>query len=260
MTPCRACLLVAVFLPALTLANETVTVAVASNFHVTAKEIAMRFEESTGIDVRLSPGSTGKLYAQIVNGAPYDVFLAADIDRPQKLVEAGLAASESYFEFAVGRLVLWSANSRFEDHECLDELRRGNYKYLAIANPETAPYGAAARKFLKDEGLWDDADGKLVYGENIAQTFQFVATGNATFGLIAASQLYAGNAGSNCVLRQMSDGRAAPEVRQAGVVLARSKARSAATRFRRFMQTTEVRELIQRHGYSAVAEPIDEVR
>ena len=248
----------AVLLPAFAAANETVTVAVASNFHTAAKEIATRFEESTGIDVRLSPGSTGKLYAQIVNGAPYDVFLAADTARPRKLVEDGLAATESYFVFAKGYLVLWSIDPQYEDRECLTDLRQGNYRYLAIANPETAPYGAAAREFLQAEGLWDGAQGKLVYGENIAQAFQFVATGNATLGLVAASQLLSGIASaSTCVDRQAADGPSAPEVRQAGVVLANSKAAGAAMRFRSFMQSAEVRELIGRHGYGAPAEPLD---
>ena len=129
------------------------------------------------------------LYAQIVNGAPYDVFLAADTKRPKRLEEEALAVSGSRTSYASGSLVLWSADSALANQSCIEALRSGSYRRIAIANPLTAPYGLAAEEFLKATGVFDEASKRLVYGENIAQTLQFVATGNASLGLIAAAQL-----------------------------------------------------------------------
>jgi molybdate transport system substrate-binding protein len=165
-----------------------VRVAVASNFARTLEVVAVRFEAATGHQVVLAPGSTGKHYAQIRNGAPFDLFFAADVRRPRLLEEAGIAAPGSRFTYAVGRLVLWSPQPGYVDPEG-QVLAKGGYRYLAIANPRLAPYGAAARDVLEGLGLWQSVQRRLVRGENIAQAYQFVASGNAELGFVALSQL-----------------------------------------------------------------------
>ena len=250
----RASLLFALLLPLIASGKETLSLAVASNFHVTAREIASRFERSSGIDVRLSSGSTGKLFAQIVNGAPYDVFLAADTERPKRLLADGLAVKDSLIVYATGFLALWSADSSLDDGDCLAALRRQDYNYLAVANPDIAPYGAASRDFLQAEGLWEAAADKLVLGGSIAQTYQFVATGNARLGLVAASQLKIGDGERPaCVEYPLAIATSPLEIPQAGVVLTRTKVAAAAARFMSFMQSSEVRALIRDDGYDVNA-------
>lgn len=225
--------------------------AVASNFQVTATKIATRFTESTGIEVRIVAGSTGKLYAQIVNGAPYDIFFAADTDRPMRLAAAGVANSGSYWVYATGRLVLWSNNPKFAERDCYLDLTDGNYSFLAMANPNIAPYGSVAREFLIARGLWGDAQNKLVFGENVSQAFQFVASGNATMGLVAASQVVANTRfDTSCNRPLRSQAGDAIAVHQGAVMLTRSKNRVAASRFIDFMQTKEISVLLEKSGYS----------
>ena len=185
----RWLLLVAALLPICVQADDIVRLAVASNFTRTAIELSERFSETSDIDVRISSGSTGKLYAQIVNGAPFDVFLAADSERPRLLEQGGYALEGSRVTYATGALVLWSGDEALTGRECREVLQLGEYRHLAIANPATAPYGAAAKSFLEEAGLWEAARERAVYGENIAQTLHFVATGNATLGFVAAPQL-----------------------------------------------------------------------
>lgn len=179
-------ILVALLLAGDAAAEEEVLVAVASNFAHTATQLAARFEEQTGTAVRLSSGSTGKLYAQIVNGAPYDVFLAADAARPAILEHSGRVVPGSRRTYAIGRLVIYSIRA----DDCLAALRDPHGGHIAIANPVTAPYGAAARQYLERAGLWDGVSARAVYGENIAQTLQFASTGNAVVALVARSQLH----------------------------------------------------------------------
>jgi molybdate transport system substrate-binding protein len=169
-------------------AAETLTIAVASNFSRPALELASRYEETTGLPVRITTGSTGKLYAQISNGAPFDILLAADSARPALLERSGLGVAGSRFTYAIGGLVLWTFDTEFTDLDCRAALTDLGRNRLAIANPETAPYGAAAKQFLQSVHLWEKVTPHLVYGENIAQALQFVASGNASLGLIAKSQ------------------------------------------------------------------------
>ena len=121
-----------------------------------------------------SGGSTGKLYAQIVNGAPYDVFLAADLERPRQLEADSLALKNSFFVYAKGFLVLWSSDATFSGKDCLQAFERGRFRKLAIANPTTAPYGAAAKRYLERNAHWVDVADRVVYGESVSQAFQFV--------------------------------------------------------------------------------------
>ncbi|TDT41712.1 molybdate transport system substrate-binding protein [Halospina denitrificans] len=167
---------------------DEIRVAAASNVTGAARALAERFEVETGHEVVLAFGSTGKHYAQIRNGAPFHAFLAADVERPRRLVEEGVAVDGSRFTYARGALVLWSPEPDYVD-AAGRVLKEGSYRYLALANPRLAPYGRAARQVLEARGLWGATEGRRVMGENIAQTFQFVRTGNAELGFVAASQL-----------------------------------------------------------------------
>ena len=150
--------------------------------------LARSFEESTGHQVKLVFGSTGKHYAQVRNGAPFDVFFSADIERPRLLEEEGIAIAGSRFTYAIGKLVLWSPMADYVDSKG-NVLEKGEFNYLAIANPVLAPYGRAAKEVLQSRGLWSEMKGKAVRGENIGQAFQFVNSGNAELGFVALSQV-----------------------------------------------------------------------
>lgn len=170
---------------------ETVAVAVAANFLEPLKAMAAPFAEATGHAIEPRPGSTGELYAQIVNGAPYDVFLAADAERPEKLEKDGHGVAGSRFPYAIGRLALWSPDAKRVAEEGVSTLRAAEFAHLALAEPKTAPYGAAARQALEKLGLWSALEPKLVYGQNVSQTLQFVTSGNAELGFVALAQIRA---------------------------------------------------------------------
>jgi len=165
-----------------------VRVAVASNFASPLKVIKTRFEKATGHRMVIISGSTGKLFAQVKNGAPFDLLLAADSLRPRLLEEAGFIVSGSRSTYAVGRLALWSANPNQINGEGAEIFQNQTFHHLAMANPKTAPYGRAALQALKKLGVWDRIRGKVVQGENIGQAFQFIATQNAELGFVALSQ------------------------------------------------------------------------
>jgi molybdate transport system substrate-binding protein len=221
---------------------DDLTIAVASNFSRTANELAERFTARSGIAVRLSSGSTGKLYAQIVNGAPFDVLLAADAERPARLEASGLAAASTRFTYATGRLVLWSRSAS----DCQAALR--GIGRVALANPATAPYGVAARDYLVRAGLWESVGPRAVYGENIAQTLQFVATGNADVGFVAQAQLTDPRLPTGTCTFEIPAGDASV-LRQQAVVLASADNKPEANRFVEFLKSDEALELIERHGY-----------
>lgn len=169
-------------------ASGQIHVAVASNFNQAIRQISERFGETTGHEVVLSFGSTGKLYAQIRNGAPFHAFLAGDTERPVRLEEEGLSEPGSRFTYAVGSIVLWSPRAGFVDSDA-NILETGRFRHLALANPKLAPYGKAAREVLQARGLWESLQNRMVRGENIGQTFQFVASGSAELGFVALSQI-----------------------------------------------------------------------
>lgn len=168
--------------------SKEINVAVASNFVEPMQEIATLFEAKTNYKVILSFGATGKHYAQINHGAPFDIFFAADVERPKRLEKQGLTIAKSRFTYALGKLVLWSATLTDIDSEG-KILAQNNFRHLAIANPRLAPYGKAAQEVLEQKKLWHQLSNKLVYGENINQTFQFVKSGNAELGFVASSQI-----------------------------------------------------------------------
>jgi molybdate transport system substrate-binding protein len=184
----RLLLAVCIWLAGTAVPADDIRIAVAANFTTTLREIASAFTESTGYAVTIVAGSTGKHYAQIHNGAPFDVFLAADSDHPRRLESEGLALSGSRFTYARGLLVLWSPDEGLID-ESAAVLTADTFRHLAIANPDLAPYGAAAREVLTALGHWRQLEDRLVRGESIGQTFQFVASGAAELGFIARSQV-----------------------------------------------------------------------
>jgi len=235
-------LLVLVSGPAL--AGDEVTVAVASNFSRAAAEVSAKFAGETGITVRISNGSTGKLYAQILNGAPFDIFLAADAERPILLEQSGHAVAGSRTTYAEGALVLWSS---VED-DCLAALEDERGGHVALANPVTAPYGRAAIEYLSAEGIWDSVSRRAVYGENINQALQFVATGNAAIGFIAKSQLAAPQLPeAACTWELPSSSHSSLE--QQAVLLARAADNEAAQRFLDYLGSEAAHEILARHGY-----------
>lgn len=227
---------------------EPLTVAVASNFRAVAEEIAEQFWETTGQEVRFSSGSTGKLYAQILHGAPFDVFLAADDRHPGLLSEADPDVAATRMTYAVGALVLWSVDPQLKGGDCRAALEApGDYR-LAIANPSTAPYGTAAREVLVRLGLWESLRGKLVYGESIAQALQFVATGNARLGMIARSQAEDPRLPEAACRWDVPSGLHEPILQQA-VVLQRGLQNPAAMQFLRYLGSPEAAATIRRYGY-----------
>lgn len=220
------------------------TVAVASNFSVTIDEIAAQFTTDTGHRVRLIPASTGKLHAQIVNGAPFDVFLAADSDRPQRLEASGAAVPGTRFTYAIGELVLWSRQLA----DCRGALDDPGGMRIAIANPATAPYGAAAREFLQQAGLWESVKPRLVIGESISQALQFVASGNAQLGFIASSQLRAPSLPDATCTWPVPTALYAP-IEQQAILLQHGRDTDGARRFLQFLHSDSGRVIIERHGY-----------
>ena len=222
-------------------------VAVASNFLLPLKELSREFKESTGIKVVVISGSTGKLYAQIKQGAPFDILLAADSIRPELLEKEGMGVPGSRFTYAVGRLALWSADSTLPLKNDLQVLNHKNFRYLAIANPKTAPYGKAAEQVLRKKGFWEQIQNRLVRGENISQTFQFVMTGNADIGFIALSQLRKnrGRGFSWIIPQEWHD-----PIRQQGILLNRAKTNKAAWNFLNFIKSNQVQKQIESYGYS----------
>jgi len=237
-------LIIVLALPWQTPRAEEIRVAVASNFAQTIKTIIPRFEQHTGHHIILASGSTGKHYAQIVNGAPFELFFAADVERPQLLEDKGLIAPSSRFTYAIGRLVLWSPVNNYVDTNG-EVLNNGDYQHLAIANPKLAPYGKAAQQVLQNRGLWKQLQTRMVRGENIGQTFHFVISGNAELGFIALSQLIESEnkaTGSFWLIDQSLYDR----IEQQAVLLEDTQAARA---FMQYMQGDEARAIIRQSGY-----------
>lgn len=225
-----------------------VRVAVAANFAATLHTLAKGFSSETGHRVQVSSGSTGKHYAQIRNGAAFDVFLAADSARPERLEAEGIGIANSRFTYAVGRLVLWVPGQHELDPP--DQyLRNADFRRLAIANPRLAPYGLAAEQVLRAWQLWERLQTRLVRGENIAQAFQFVATGNAPAGLVALSSLLAGERPAAGSYRAIPPELHQP-IEQQALLLRRGEAAEA---FLRYLKGGAAAALIRSAGYEVPA-------
>ena len=224
-----------------------VQVAVAANFAGTMEKLAEQFQRDTGHKAVVASGATGKFYAQIRNGAPFEVLLSADDETPARLEAEGHAVARSRFTYAVGRLVLWSAKANYVD--ATDAvLKAGDFKHLAIANPKTAPYGAAAVAVIDKLGLTARLQPRLVHGENIAQAFQFASTGNAELGFVAQAQVWRDGkftAGSGWIVPATMH---AP-IRQDAALLTRGAKNPAAQALLDYLRTDKAKALIRAYGY-----------
>jgi molybdate transport system substrate-binding protein len=232
--------------PFTALAGEA-QIAVAANFAGPLAKIAEGFTAATGHTLKVSSGATGKFYAQIVAGAPFEVLVAADDETPKKLVAEGQAVAGSNFTYAIGRLVLWSAQPGFVDAQGA-VLAAGQFAHIAIANPKIAPYGAAGLEVLKARGLGDALAPKLVTAESIAQAYQFVATGNAELGFVALSQVAVPGkpaTGSYWLVPQALYG----EIRQDAVLLKAGEKNPAATALLAYLKSDAAKSVIASYGY-----------
>lgn len=227
---------------------DTFSVAVAANFTAPMQKIATAFEADTGHKAELSFGATGKFYAQITHGAPFQVLLSADDTTPARLEREGKAVAHSRFTYAIGTLVLWSAQPGTVDAKG-DVLKSGDFKHLAIANPKLAPYGAAALQVMEKLGVATALQPRLVQGENIAQTFQFVSTGNAQLGFVALSQVMADGKIRSGSAWQVPASLHEP-IRQDAVLLMPGKDSAAASALLTYLRGSKARAIIQSYGYS----------
>ncbi len=225
---------------------DDVQLAVAANFAGPVRLLVENFSRTASHKVSISTGSTGKFYAQIRNGAPFDVFLSADDETPARLEQEKLGVPGSRFTYAVGKLVLWSPVAGVVDGNG-DVLRKGSFKRLAIANPKLAPYGAAAQQTMEKLGVWSSIQPKLVMGENIAQTFQFVSTGNADLAFVALSQLQDGSKSAGSVW--LVPATYHDSIKQDAVLLERARGNAGARQFLEFLRSAPARDMIRAAGY-----------
>ncbi|WP_091193617.1 molybdate ABC transporter substrate-binding protein [Formivibrio citricus] len=226
---------------------DEVQVAVAANFSGPMQKIATEFEKDTGHKARLAFGASGKFYAQIRNGAPFQVLLSADDEKPAQLEKDGLAVPGSRFTYATGKLVLWSAKPGLVDPNG-DILRKGTFNKLANTSPKLAPYGAAAEETLTRLGLLAAVRPKLVQGENVSQTYQFIATGNADLGFVALSQVMVDGKLAKGSVWIVPAGLHDP-IRQDAVLLVKGRNNQAAEALLAYLKSGKIKALIQRSGY-----------
>ena len=245
-----SCLVALVSLSVLTAPAQAgeVTVAVAANFTAPMQKIALAFEQDTGHKAVLSFGSTGNFYAQIKNGAPFQILLAADDETPVKIEKDGLGVASTRFTYAIGKLVLWSKQVCFVDDKG-EVLLSGKFQRIAIANPKLAPYGAAAMQIINKLGLLAELQPKLVQGESIGQTYQFVATENAQLGFVALSQVFAEGKiaqGSGWIIPANLH---AP-IQQDAILLSKGKDNAAATALMTYLRSDKAKAVIRAYGYA----------
>ncbi len=223
---------------------EQATVAVAANFAWPMGELEALFEADGIHELTVVHGSTGQLFAQIINGAPYDLFLAADGERPHQLAERGLGGIP--FTYAHGRLALWTRHEEFSGNLTIDALASASFRRLAIANPRLAPYGVAARETLEAMGLWESMQPRIVLGENIGQAFAMVETRNAELGLVALSAALAyPSAAAYVPVPVQFHG----PIRQDAILLTQGGGNPAAQAFMTFLRSSEARDIVSRSGY-----------
>ena len=226
---------------------EELTLAVAANFTAPMKLLAAEFEKDSGHKVVASYGSTGKFYAQIKNGAPFQILLAADEEIPAKLVKENVGVGGSQFTYAVGKLVLWSAKPGLVDSAGA-VLKKGDFAHLALADPKLAPYGAAGLETLKALGIYEALQPKVVTAENITQAFQFVSSGNAELGFVALSQVLKDGRieGSSWLVPE----NLYTQIRQDAVILEPGKGRAAVEALMKFLKGDKAKAIIKSFGYA----------
>lgn len=226
---------------------DEVQVAVAANFTAPMQKIAVEFHKDTGDSAQLIFGATGKFYAQIKNGAPFEVLLAADHETPARLIREGEAVEGTQITYAIGKLVLWSSKAGLVDGNGAI-LKNAGIAHVAYCNPDLAPYGAAAAETMKSLGVFDALKPKLVMGENITQAYQFVASGNAEVGFVALSQVYKDGRISGGSAWIVPSGLYSP-IRQDAVILAKGKGHAAAARFLEYLKSDKAKAVIRSFGY-----------
>ena len=228
-------------------AAETL-VAVATNFAEVVDELKPIFEKRSAHRLLVTAGSTGKLYAQIKEGAPFQILLSADIRTPERLEAEGLAVAGTRFTYAIGRLALWSSDPNRIRRDGRAALTANDVRHIAIANPDLAPYGVASREVLQKLGLWDALRGKIVMGQNIGQAHSMVATGNAQIGFVALSALLSPRVSAKGSRWDVPQELFTP-LRQDAVLLKQGEKSDAARAFLEFLRSLEARKTIDRYGY-----------
>lgn len=221
--------------------------AVAANFTAPMEQLKPLFEKATGHKLIISYGTVGKFYAQIKNGAPFELLISADDETPIRLEKDGLALPETRFTYAVGKLMLWSAKPGLVDAKG-EVLKQNDFKRLAIASPKLAVYGAAAVEVMKKLGVYEQLQSKLVFGENISQTYQFVATANADLGFVALSQIYK-NGSYAAGFHWQVPTNLYPRIRQDAILLTKGRENPAGKALLVFLKTTETKKIIRSYGY-----------
>ena len=230
---------------------EEITIAAASDLNFAFREIVTEYEKASGDQVRLTLGSSGNFFAQIQNGAPFDLYFSADISYPKKLEEAGLAVSGSLYPYAIGRIVLWAGkDSGLDLSKGLDVLREPAIKKIAIANPKHAPYGRAAVAAMEHAQVYDRVKDKLVLGENISQAAQFIESGAADVGIIALSLALASPMQTVGQYWEIP-ADAHPRIEQGAVILMGGKNQEGAKAFLSFIQGAQGQAVMKRYGFLA---------
>ena len=229
---------------------DEITIAAAADLSFAFKSVGEKFQEQTGTQVKLSFGSSGNFFSQIQSGAPYDMFFSADIGYAKKLEDAGLTEPGTLYEYAIGKIVLWvPSGSKLDLSTGLRVLTDPAIHKIAIANPEHAPYGRAAVAAMRAEGVYDHIKDKIVLGENISQTAQFVQSGNADVGIIAFSLALAPAMHDNGTYVEIPAADY-PPIEQAAVILKSSHKKDLAQKFLAFLKTPETTALMQRYGFA----------
>ena len=239
-------LLVVAILKVTSLQAAEIKVAVAANFYKPVLALVEHYQKETGHHVQVSAGSTGKLYAQIKNGAPFEVFLAADQQRPRLLVEEGLAEPKSQFTYALGSLVLWSNNPELVDGK--GEILKEELTHIAICNPKTAPYGAAAVSAMKNLGVYNKLEPKFVEGQSVGQTYQQISSGAVDLGFVALSQVLVDKQLNGGSVWLVPNELYSP-IKQDAVLLKQGSNNAAAKQFLAYLQTEQSKQRIKDFGY-----------
>ena len=245
----RLSLLAALLLASSAVLADEVQVAVAANFTAPMQQIAALFEKDSGHKASLAFGATGKFYAQIANGAPFEILLAADNETPARIEKEGLGVAGSRFTYAVGKLVLWSANAELVDGAGA-VLKTGNFKHLSLANPKAAPYGAAAIEAMTKLGVLAEITPRIVQGENISQAHQFVVSGNAELGFVALSQVYKDGKLSSGSMWSVPANLYQP-ILQDAVLLTKGRDKPAASALLAYLKGDKARAIIKSYGYES---------
>ena len=250
----RSLTFVAVLLIVLTASAEDLAVAAAADLNFALKDIAQQYQHDTGNTLKLSFGSSGNFFVEIQNGAPFDLFFSADVAYPQKLEQAGLAEPGTLYRYAVGKIVLWAPNnSKLDVAKGIDVLLDPSIKRIAIANPAHAPYGRAAEQALKKAGMYDRIKDKLVLGENISQTAQFIQTGNADIGIIAQSLAVAPTMKTKGRFVEVP-GQLYSPIEQGVIILRSSSHKRAARQFLDYLKRAAVRQIMNKYGFAIPGE------